>query len=97
MSRQHSRCRRNDSLNNESSQEELEKLFSAIMQWRDTYDPNNEIFHEVWRLANEKYESQHKLISIKSYNTTDTKEAEPSAGIQNTQYINNKCIVFTLT
>merc|ERR1719461_1765553 len=64
---------------NESSEAlELERLLAAyfsatlaIAQWRQQYDPNDSIFPEAFRNANEQYSNEHGLI-------TQAKEEEPS-------------------
>eukprot|EP01083_Nonionella_stella_P087763 244290_1 len=63
--------RRDNTFNNQSSQEELQILLSAITQWRLKYDPNDELFPEIWDQENEKFQSH---IS----NTVESKEEEPS-------------------
>eukprot|EP01084_Bolivina_argentea_P177987 307730_1 len=61
--------RRDNTFNNQSSQEELQILLSAITQWRLKYDPNDELFPDIWHHENQKFKSQFQLSS-------DSKEEE---------------------
>ena len=63
--------------NGPASSQQLQTIFTDIFQWKDKYDPSNQIFDQALLFANQKYVCNRSYI-------TEAKEEQPSPNSMHT-------------